>query len=370
MQMKYLYAIVIIVSIASCSHPEKDDRSLKIINLKESNDILPISSFADQVDYVELKAKEAGLEIGEIEMVKVIAGDYLVKRRFSGKSSFIRFSRNGDYITEIAGENQSKIQEPIDILMHPKGYAVMAANGIHLVAKDGKYLQPVVRSKISGSAFFSSEEHYYTINETDPEHLLNVYPSNGRNLRPVSVANERLFRMLSSSVSEPAKGKIHIFSSLNDTIFAFQTKNLVPVYRLSGGNLPTLAETWKQVHDMKDNDALRYLHETEHIEVKSILESRNFIYLHYWVGSNATTAILDKNTWQAQYFKRGMNDIDGGLWDEVNCLTENDELIIPISAYKVGGHKISNKKVKGFDELQNRIAKSANPVLMRCKLRR
>lgn len=357
-----------VVALAACSSPEVKTEGLKSIVLKESKDVLPISSFVEKVDYVELKVMEAGIEIGEIEDVKEIGGDFLVKRRMTGASSFMRFSKNGDFIIELSGGISSKIREPFDIAGYGKGYAILASNGIHEVGKDGKYIKQLDRSDIQGTSFFISGDKFVVVNETDPVHVTSVYPLKNSS-RIARVSNERLRRMLYSNAVTVGKDQEHVFTTLNDTIFLWRNSKLVPVYSIEGDGLPTLAQSWEKIADMKDMDALRYMHDTAHVEVKNYQENRNYIFLDYWVGSTATTAIISKNTWEARYFAHGVNDLDGGIWDKVEYLTEKDELLIPISAYKITGHKISNKKVKGFDELQKRIADSGNPVLLRCKLR-
>jgi len=367
-KLSQILLLTAVAVIAACSSPEVKNEGLKTIVLKESKDVLPISSFIEKVDYVELKVMEAGIEIGEIEGVKEIGGDFLVKRRMTGTSSFMRFSKNGDFIIELSGGISSKVKEPYDIIGYGKGYAILASNGIHEVGKDGNNIKQLERSDVQGASFFVSGDKFVVVNETDPKQVVSSYPSKSRS-RIAMVSNERLRRMLYSNAVAVGKDQEHVFTTVNDTIFSWRNSTLVPVYVVEGDGLPTLAQSWKEIADMKDMDALRYMHDNKHVEVKNYQESRNYIFLDYWVGSVATTAIVNKNSWETRYFAHGVNDVDGGMWDKVEDLTEKDELLIPISAYKIGGHKISNKKVKGFDQLQQRIADSGNPVLLRCKLR-
>ncbi|MCK3684164.1 6-bladed beta-propeller [Maribellus sp. YY47] len=370
-EMKKLSQIVLLITtviLAACTSSEIVNEGLRSIVLKESKDILPISSFVEKVDYVELKVMEAGIEVGEIEDVKEIGGEFLIKRRMTGNSSFMRFSKNGDFIVELSGGISSKIKEPYDIIGFGKGYAILASNGIHEVGKDGKYIQLLDRSIMQGTSFFASGQKFVVVNETDTEHVVSSYPS--KNLsRIAGVSNERLRRMLYSNAVALGKDQEHVYTTVNDTIFTWHNSKLVPVYALQGDGLPTLAQAWKNIAALEEGKALRYMHDIEHIEVKNYQESRNYIYLDYWVGSAATTAIINKTNWESRYFSHGVNDIDGGVWDKVAYLTEKDELLIPISAYKISGHTISNKKVKGFDQLQKKIVDSGNPVLLRCKLR-
>ncbi|MFV0592185.1 MAG: 6-bladed beta-propeller [Draconibacterium sp.] len=362
--MKKLLQILLLAVLtvfAACSAPEVADNGLKTIVLNESKDILPISSFVEKVDYVELKVAESGIEIGDIEDVKEIGGDFLVKHRMTGKSSFMRFSKNGDYIIELAGENNPKIKKPYDIAGYGKAYAILASNGIHEIGKDGQYIQQLDRSAMQGTVFFRGGDHFVVVNETDPLNMVSTYPSKAKK-RIATVANERLRRMLYSNVVLAGKDQQHIYTAVNDTVFSFRNSKLIPVFVLKGHGLPTFAQSWNNISGMKDKDALRYLHDTKHVEVKNYQENKNFIYLDYWVGSAATTAIVDKRNWETLYFAHGVNDLDGGIWDKVEALTEKDELLIPISAYKISGHKISNKKVKGFDELQKRITDMAISV--------
>jgi hypothetical protein len=115
-------------------------------------------------------------------------------------------------------------------------------------------------------------------------------------------------------------------------------------------------------------ETLKYIHNTQYVVVKNYLENKNFIFISYWIGSNASNLIINKNTWETRYFARAVNNIDGGIWDRAMYLSNNDELYIPISSYKTGGHKISDKRHKEFEKLQAKIQASGNPVIMRGKL--
>jgi uncharacterized protein YjiK len=123
------------------------------------------------------------------------------------------------------------------------------------------------------------------------------------------------------------------------------------------------------VGDLDQLETLKYIHNMQYVVVKNYLENKNYIFITYWIGSNSCTVIIRKKTWETRYYARGVNNIDGGIWDKAFYLSDDDELYIPISSYKISGHKISDKKNKGFEKLQEKIQVSGNPVIMRCKLK-
>lgn len=369
MNLKYSILLLILPVFFACSQKQSvDNEKVKLIDLKESTDILPISSFASKVDYLELKVAEANLKIGEIESVKILGDDLIVKHRMSGKSSFWRFTRNGEYVIELVGDKTSKIKNPHDIISYKNGFAVLAENGVHAVSKNGEYLQHLVRETTSGKKFFLADDNFYVVNETGLGASLHRLSSGSKEERG-KVLPEKVLRTTYSEVEDVAKSGIHFYSVLNDTVFAFSKEEKVPLYVFNSSSLPTFSQLCDSIGERDDNETLRYLRENEHVIVRNYHENQRYIFLTYWVGSNSTTAIYNKKDGSVRYFAHGINDIDGGVWDKVTYLSDKDELFIPITAYKVSGHKISNKKERRFARLQNKIAVSGNPVIMQVKLR-
>ena len=125
----------------------------------------------------------------------------------------------------------------------------------------------------------------------------------------------------------------------------------------------------KNVEDLEKQEALKYINENQHVVVKNYLENKNYIFITYWVGSNSSNVLIDKKNWESIYFSTGINDIDGGIWDTPLYLSDDDILYIPINSYKIGSHKIVNKKRKGFSKLKEKTQFGDNPIIMRCKLK-
>lgn len=368
MKIKNILFVLITALLFSCSQKVEKERFQTIV-LKKSQDILPISSFASKVDYIELKVKESDIDLGEIEDVKVIDDDLIVKHRMSGKSSFLRFTLDGEFVIELVGEKTSRIKEPKDLIAYEDGFAVLAENGIFLVSRTGKYSGELVNATMPGSRFFYSGGTFRVVNETLHGKVLRTYPDAGANQKKSEVWPNPVQRSSYASVQEFGKGTVHFYSTLNDTVFAFSNSQTEPVYALKGNQMPTFAQLCDTVGERNDTETLRYLRENEHVIVRKYLENKNYIFITYWVGSNSSTAIVTKKSGEIRYFGHGVNDLDGGVWDKAIRLSDKDELFVPITAYKVGGHKISNKKEKRFKALQQRIASSGNPVVMQVKLR-
>ncbi len=368
MNIRNIGLLLLVIMLFACSqHSNKE--SFKTITLKKSQDILPISSFANRIHYTELKVSEAGIDMGEIQDVKLIGDDLIVKHRMSGKSSFLRFTDSGEFVIELVGTKNSRITQPQDIVAYEDGFAVLAGNGIFTVTREGKYKGQVVRAAMPGSRFFFAEGAFHVINESDRGSLIKTFPAKSQNNKAYEKLPEPVRRMTYSAVESFGRNETHFYSALNDTVFAFNGNAITPVYAFKGNNMPTFAELCKNTTELDDTEALRYLRENEHVIIRKYLENRNYIFMTYWVGSNSSTAIVNKKSGNTRYFGHGVNDLDGGVWDKATFLSDKDELFIPITAYKVGGHKITNKKEKRFADLQKRIAESGNPVVMRVRLR-
>jgi len=365
----YFLLGILVLFISSCNQPSPVTVTPSEIILQQSNDVLPISSFAESVDYIELKLDQVGISLGEVEAVKQIDDDWIIQHRMSGSTSFIRFNRHGDFITELAGEKMKEIREPEDIIAYDKGYAVLAQNGVHLISKDGKYIQKLVnQNQTIGNRFFVEGGHFYILNEKLAGQILVDAGDAVRQSTKEDVLPLQVQRTMYTNSQVFSKTKSY-FSVLSDSIYRHIANGAENVTKLTGDGTPTFAEIVRNMKGMEEKDGLKYLRETNHVMVRKYLENNQFIYLTYWVGSVSSTFILNKADGTFHYFGQGVNDIDGGIWDRPLYLTSGNDLVIPLTAYKISGHKISNKKVKGFDRLQAKIASSENPVLMLCKLK-
>lgn len=363
---KYLI-IILVLFVASCSNKKSDYEGVQTIELKESKDFLPISSFISDLEYLELHVSEANIEIGEIQDIKIFGSDMIIKQRKAGEISFIRFTKKGEFINEIVNNTKGKIAQPLDIIPYNKDYAILGENGIHVVAKNGEYKGKLISSEIGGTTFFAVKNKFLVINESPSEDFLLEYSKKGKAPK-VNRLDERLNRLIYTNLQTVGKNNSHLLSSFSDIIYSYSNNKLQPRYKLDAGTCPTLSKVWEGVGDRDAKETMRYIYDSQHVLVKNYLENDEMIFITYWVGSHSTTAIIDKELWKTRYYARGVNDIDGGIWDKALYMSDKNELFVPISAYKIGGHKISNKRHHDFEELQLHIAASGNPVIMKCSL--
>lgn len=370
MKITSVILLFIVAALASCTTAPENKTGVHEIVLKESKDILPISSFVSKVDYLELKVAEAGIELGDIENIKLIGNDLLLQHRMAGRHSFLRFTKTGDYVIEIAGRKTPRIKNPKDVIAYNDGFAVLADNGIHLVSNEGKYLSQVVRGPLPGARFCYANNAFQVINEQGLGTVrIQVGGQQQYAQKNISPLPKFMQRNTYANIENMGKDGIHFFTVMSDSIYTFSGDEDEPRYVTRGDEMPTFAQLCAHLPNKSEKVILRYLRETEHVVVRKYFENKHYLYLKYWVGSDPTTVILDKKNRKTRYFGYGVNDVDGGIWDEVLLMSAKNELYIPITAYKISGHKISNKKAKGFGSLQARIAASGNPVIMRCKLR-
>ncbi|WP_297095912.1 6-bladed beta-propeller [uncultured Draconibacterium sp.] len=370
--MKHTITILLFASLffTSCTEKPADQSGLPEILLKKSQDILPISSFVENLDYLELKVNEAKIEFGDILDVKELDGDLIIHQRRAREISFIRFTRKGDFINTIVSnrEGSGKIKQPLDIICYQNDFAVLAEDGIYIVGKDGKYKAKLIAAKMPGTKFFESNNQFYVVNDVPDYGLYTVYSQNG-NAKKVSFPEDRLKDLGHSNLAVSGTNNISLVSSYSDTVFAYNNSAFQPEYLIESDGYPSFAEMWRNTGDKDDIETLKYIHNTHHSKIKSYFENSNYIFLTYWLGSHQTTALINKNGWEATYFAEAVNNIDGGIWDNPSFLSQANELYIPITAYKVSGHKISDKRHNEFEKVQLHIAATGNPVLMRCQLK-
>ncbi len=370
--VKHTNIILLFVTlfVASCTEKPVENSGLPEILLKKSQDILPISSFVENLDYLELKVNEAKIELGDILNVKELDGDLIIHQRRAREISFIRFTQKGDFINTIVSNNEGngKIKNPLDIINYKKDFAVLAEDGIYIVGKDGKYKSKLVAAKMPGTKFFESKGKFYVVNDVPGYGLYTVYSPNGK-VKRLKFPEERLKDLGRSNLAASEGANISLVSSYSDTVFTYKKAAFEPEYLIESDGYPSFAEVWRNTDDKDDIKTLKYIHNTHHSKIKSYFENKNYIFLTYWLGSHQTTALIRKKDWEATYFAEAVNNIDGGIWDNPLFLSPKNELYIPITAYKVGGHKISDKRHNEFEKVQLHIAASGNPVLMRCRLK-
>ncbi|WP_346854054.1 6-bladed beta-propeller [uncultured Draconibacterium sp.] len=365
---KSLLLFSVLVVIFACNQKDVSVADVKTIELKGSQDFLPISSFIAELGYLELQVSEAGYEMGEITDVKVLDGDLIVKQRKARELSFLRFSETGRFLNEIVNNKNEEISNPLDVVLYKNGYAILGENGICEVSKDGKNLKKIISAEMAGESFFVVKNTFYVISETGSNEFLTQYSENKKAKNSVRI-DQRFDKLMYTDVAHFGKQNYHLLSSFSDVIYTFVNNKLMPLYKLDGGNYATLNEVWQNVGDRDTKETMRYIYDTQHVLVKNFLENDDIIFITYWVGSSSTTLIIKKADWEMRYYGRGVNDIDGGIWDRAMHLSDKNELYIPISSGKIGGHKITNKWHKEFENLQAHIASTGNPVIMKCRLK-
>lgn len=370
MKFNLLFLLLFCFVIFSCSEKKMQHKAVRTISLKKSKDILPISSFVENLDYLELRVTQAGIELGDIVDVKELDKNIIISQQRAREISFMRFTREGNFMNTIVSNNagKGKIREPLDVILYKKDFAVLAADGIYLVGQDGKYKTKLVSAKMPGSRFFQSKGRFYVVNDVPGYGLYTSYSQNGK-IKTIDFPEERLLDLGRSNLAVSETKNIKLVSSYSDTVFAYKNATLKPEYLIESNRYPLFADIWQNTTDKDEIETLKYIHNTQHAKIKSYFENTNYIFLTYWLGSYQTTAIIKKRGWETTYFSEAINNIDGGVWDSPLFLSNNDELYIPISAYKAGGHKISDKRHKEFENIQLQVAASGNPVIMRCKLK-
>jgi hypothetical protein len=371
MKTKFKICIVLIILSFSCSIIEKKPKDIKIILLKKTEEIQPFSSFISDLDYIELKTQENTLVNGKIESIKLLDNDIIIKQRVKRKTELLRFSADGKFLNKIGqiGEGSGEINDPRDVILYNNGYAVWDQNGIKLFSKSGDYKEKLFETKLSGNRFFNSKNKFYLFHETTAPGYLSEYTPNGKLEHIFNRNNLEYSGTGYSTVTELAKDSFHLFSPINDTIYAFANEQLVPKYAFRGKSYPTLVQSLKKAGAGTPQEILRYLNSNRHWTVKTYLENKNFIFIVYQLGSYPFHLIIRKSDWQTTYIEEIINDIDGGLWDDPVYLSDNDELYIPLNAYQIAGHKIRNKVRHDFDKIIKEAELTGNPFVMRCKLK-
>lgn len=367
MKFSYLLFVLFLIMFFSCSNKKVEQTGIKTIQLHKSKDILPISSFIAELEYLELKVKDVNIELGEIQNIKEVGNDLIIKQRKAGEVSFVRFTKKGDFINEIVNNKKSKIDHPYDLVQYKNDFAVLAENGIHIVSKTGKYKTKLVSGEMAGSTLFANNNSFYTINETSNNGLVVDYAA-GKKPKTVNYPDVRYRKMIYTNAIETSKNRYHIVSSFSNKVSRFTQNKLETAYEFDTGEIPMFNDIWKMAEKLEGRDKQRFIFETQNVQVKNYLENKTYVFITYWVGSSSSTVLINKTNWEALYFAHGVNNLDGGVWDKPLYLSANNMLYVPLSAYKITGHKISNKREKGFEDIQARIADTGNPVIMKCLL--
>lgn len=371
MKHKLKISIVLIIFSFSCSTIEKKTKDIKTILLKETEQIQPFSSFISELDYIELKPMGNNLVNGKIESIKLLNNDIIIKQRVKRKTELLRFSSDGKFLNKIGqvGEGGNEINDPRDIVIYNNDYAVWDQKGIKLFTQTGDYKKSLFRTKLPGNRFFDSKNNFYLFHETTSPGYLSEYTPKGKLVHVFNRNKHNYSGTGYSGIAEMAKDSFHLFSPINDTIYAFANEQLIPKYTFHGKSYPTLVHSLKKAGTGTPQEILRYLNSNRHWTIKTYLENKNFIFIVYQLGSYPFHLIIRKSDWQTTYIEEIINDIDGGLWNDPVYLSDNDELYITLNSYQISGHKMRNKVRHSFDKIIKEAELTGNTYIMRCRLK-
>ncbi len=365
MKNRFLFIIFLVIINVSCSQKEQKTGNLKRILLQKTKDIQPISSFISDVDYIEL-SYPANINPGKIELVKLLNKEFIVKQKYAGTTSILRFSSDGEFINKIG--NEREVQSPRDIIIYNDDYAVWGETGVYVFSKNGEFQQKILNISKSGNRFFNSENNFYFFNELGKPGYLSEYSASGKAGKVFHPVQKEFENAGYSIVEEITQNYFHLFSPLIDTVYSFSNKKLTPQYIIEGDVHPTYIELLKKVGDKSETEKNRYINNNQHWIVTDYLENSDYIFIVYRLGSYPFNLIIRKSDWQTSYIKEFVNDIDGGVWEAPSYLSDDNKLYIPLASYQISGHKMLNKKRHGFDEQMEKAQENDNPVLMVCTI--
>jgi hypothetical protein len=371
MKSKILIFIILVVFTFSCGRQNKNQGDIRTILLKKTDDVQPISGFVSEIEYVELEFPEVDRVIGKITGLKLLDDEFLIKHRFSNVTNLLHFSGDGSFLNEIGknGGNAGNDFYPRDIIAYKNGYAVWDSTGISSFSKSGEWEEKLFDVRYHGNRFFHSSNKFYFFHETNAPGLLSEYSETGKQERIFQPYNQGFEGQSYAGVTELAKDSFHLFTPINDTVYAFANNNLSPKYIISGRSYPTLIQLLKKAGLREKMEMLRFINSNRHWVITQFLENRNFIFVAYKQGSYSFSLIIRKNNWETVYVKNLINDIDGGVWSDPVYLSDDDVLYVPLSSYQITGHTIKNRKKHSFEDLQKETEANKNPVIMMCKLK-
>ncbi|MFW5754987.1 MAG: 6-bladed beta-propeller [Tangfeifania sp.] len=366
-RLKILVALIVVGF--GCSQKEHKPEDFKKIVLKKDENVEVLSRFVSDLEYIELQYPADSL-IGPIENLKLLGDDLIIKQRIAGDLSYLRFSEEGRFLNEFGpGSEAVSLQNPRDILKYDNKFAVWDDAGVHALSESGNYIGKIVDTQHTGNSFFYSRDNFYLFHESNGPGYLSKYSINGKLSEVYKAGNRQADNLNYSRVPEMAKDSFHLFSPVNDTVFAFSQGQLSPGYLIEGESYPTLSNTLKKINELDELDKLKYLQNNKHWVIKRYLENPDFIFVVYRLASDPHYLIIRKSDWKTTYFGRAINDIDGGIWDYPMYLSDDNELYIPLGTYQIAGHKMQNKKRFDFEKVIERNLENPGPVIMKCKLK-
>lgn len=365
--MKFTFnTLLLAVLLFSCTTEKPQNNEIQEIELIDSNDILPLSSFADNLSYTRLRVPDNVSSIGNIEKIKVLNAEIFVFQRKADERSIVRFTNSGEFISVVSSNKKDGVNYPLDIIRYKNDFAVLAKSGIYVFSGNGKKKQHLINAEMPGCSFFHQNLKFYVLNDFSVDELLTEYPVNGNAVTPaktLAIGNEGL-----SCIYQQGKGKQFVATALNDTIFSVNKKGLEARYILASNGTTSYMNGMRSVDGADLIKTKKYLRNNKHLTLKNFLENSHYIYATYWIGSKGTTLIQNKQSNAKLYFAHALNNMDGGIWDRPFYLSENDELYVPIEAMKVSCHTIKHKKNREFEDIQRQLAGSNDPLIMKLKL--
>lgn len=371
MKNKTLIFFLCVVVIVSCSRDKQTANKIKTVHLSETKDFLPISSFVESVDYIQLSFENKNTVIGNIQDIKLLDNEIIVKQQIARESSFLRFSNSGKFLNKIGvnGKGPSEIQNPRDIVLFKDGYAVWDQLAVHSISKSGDYKRKIFDAHLAGNNFLYIPNNFFLFHELTSPGILSQYSEKG-NLVKIFNSNEFDYAgMAYSKIEQLDQNKFHLFSPIIDTVFSFNGSKLLPAYIFDGGSRPTFMQLMVKNEGKDPVEMRKFFNNNKHVVITKYLENANFLLVSYMIGSSFYSQLIRKKNWEIIQYRKCYNDIDGGLWEEPFYLSEDDFLYIPLYPYQIQSHKIANKYNKDFNLLQDKTIQNNSPVIMRCKLK-
>lgn len=370
MRIKTQIGLLVLIVLFSCS-ADNNNNNIKSILLQETKNVFPISSFIKDVNYIRFSSENSSFVIGQIEDLKILEKDIIIKQRIARETTMLRFSSEGKFLNEIGinGKGANEILNPKDVILYNDGYAVWDQLAIHSISKSGKYNKKLFNAHIQGNRFFYLQNNFYLFHGLSAPGYLSRYNDYG-DIRQIYLPNNHEFGSTGySKIIKLGEDKFHLFSPMLDTVYTFSNNQLIPQYQISGKPYPTFMEILKKAGKRTPPEMLKFINNNKHVVIDRYLENQDYIFISYRLGKEIFQLLIKKKDWKLTYFKKCINDIDGGLWQNPFFLSEDNVLYIPLYSYEIKAHKVVNKKRNKFEVLQNKITLDDNPVIMICKLK-
>jgi len=371
---RYFLVVFLFLSFYSCKENKKepDKSEVRTILLKDTDNIIELSSIINDIQYIKLETGKESL-IGSIIDFKVFNGTFYVLDRIGSKTRILKFSEKGKYLGlfGVTGSGPNEILDPRDIVKENEIFYVWDKTGVHSFSEKGVYLKFMFKAFLAGDKFVYSDRNFYFFHEMNHPGLISKYDING-NRKQIFFPNDFGFGNTESSEIVNIGNSFHFFSPEIDTVYSLCDEHLTPKYIIRCDGIKSFGELLLSKNDMNPYELLRFINKSEYSMIDVFLENEDFIYLSYRYNQKMSHILIDKKTWKQNYYLHCINDLDGGLFDDVRCLTAENKLIILLEPYEILDHFKNNSENLSEHSRFLTIAENTkltdNPVLMICKI--